>query len=192
MKHPLSILAVAALGLSACASNQVIVDTKGVDMSRYEQDRKECEAYVEQLASGGQIAKSTGLGAAIGAVVGGAAGAIFGDSTAAARGAAVGGITGGARGGHRSRGKGDDRRWRDTGVANPEPGRAQPPLASGEGATEGVGLDRRDRARREAAGREAAERLECRRARKREAGANAVTQVIPAGLYPEAVASSYP
>ena len=85
--------------LHACASNQVIVDTKGVDMSRYEQDRRECEAYVEQLASGGQIAKSAGLGAAIGAVVGGAAGAIFGDSTAAARGAAVGGVTGGAQGG---------------------------------------------------------------------------------------------
>lgn len=88
-----------ALLVVACASNQVIVDTKGVDMSRYEQDRRECEAYVEQLSSGGQIAKSAGLGAAIGAVVGGAAGAIFGDSTSAARGAAVGGVTGGAQGG---------------------------------------------------------------------------------------------
>ena len=92
-------LCTAVACLSGCANNQVIVDTKGVDMTRYEQDRRECEGYVEQVSSGGTIAKSAGLGAAIGAVVGGAAGAIFGDSTAAARGAAVGGVTGGAQGG---------------------------------------------------------------------------------------------
>ncbi|TDU31347.1 hypothetical protein DFR24_0715 [Panacagrimonas perspica] len=98
MKASLIVLSVLVLGLAGCANNQVIVDTKGVDMSRYQQDRRECEGYVEQVSSGGTIAKSAGLGAVIGAVVGGAAGAIFGDSTAAARGAAVGGVTGGAQG----------------------------------------------------------------------------------------------
>lgn len=92
-------LGMALIGVSGCANNQVIVDTKGVDMTRYEQDRRECEGYVEQVSTGGNIAKSAGLGTVIGAVVGGAAGAIFGDSTAAARGAAVGGVTGGAQGG---------------------------------------------------------------------------------------------
>lgn len=91
---------VAPLALAAgCASDQVIVDTKGQDMTRYEQDRRECQAYSDQVSSGAQAAKSGAFGAVVGAVVGGATGAIFGDSTAAARGAAAGGVVGGAQGG---------------------------------------------------------------------------------------------
>lgn len=83
-----------ALLLSACASKRVIVDTKGVNMSRYEQDRAECEAYASQVNTGTEVVKSGGFGAAIGAALA----AIFGNSRDVARGAGAGGVVGGARG----------------------------------------------------------------------------------------------
>jgi outer membrane lipoprotein SlyB len=83
-----------ALLLSACAGNKPIVDTKNVDMARYNQDLGECEAYAGQVSTG----KSAGRGAAGGAVLGGVLGAIFGDSATVARSAGAGGVIGGARG----------------------------------------------------------------------------------------------
>lgn len=82
------------LGLGACAGKRVIVDTKGVDMSRYQQDYAECENYAAQVNSGGQVARSAGFGAAVGAALG----AIFGNSRDVARGAGAGGVVGGAKG----------------------------------------------------------------------------------------------
>lgn len=84
--------------LAGCARDNVIVDTKGADMSRYPQDKAECEAYADQVSTGNKVARGAGLGAVVGAVTGAAAGAIFGDSTAAARGATVGAIGGGTSG----------------------------------------------------------------------------------------------
>lgn len=83
-----------ALVLAACARDRVIVDTKGMDMSRYEQDKAECTAYAEQVSTGEKVAKGAGFGA----VVGAALGAIYGDSQAVARSAASGGVVGGAHG----------------------------------------------------------------------------------------------
>jgi outer membrane lipoprotein SlyB len=83
-----------ALGIAACANNNVIVDTKGADMTRYEQDRRECEAYAGQVSTGQQAAKSGGFGAVVGAAVG----AIFGNSTSVVRGAGTGAVLGGAQG----------------------------------------------------------------------------------------------
>lgn len=83
-----------ALGVAGCASNRVIVDTKGVDMSRYDQDYAECQTYAGQVNTGGQVAKSAGFGAAVGAALG----AIFGNSSDVARGAGAGGVVGGAKG----------------------------------------------------------------------------------------------
>jgi hypothetical protein len=84
----------ALLLLSACASDRVIVDTQGANMARYEQDRRECEAYAGQVSTGTAVAKGAGFGA----VVGAALGAIFGDSRAVAQSAAGGGVVGGAKG----------------------------------------------------------------------------------------------
>lgn len=89
-----ALLAVAFALLGGCASDNVIVDTKGSDMTRYEQDRRECEAYADQVSTGKQAAKSAGFGAAIGAAIA----ALFGDSRAVVRGAGTGGVLGGAQG----------------------------------------------------------------------------------------------
>ena len=88
-------------GVAGCASDRVIVDTKGVDMSRYEQDRRECDAYAEQVSTG----KSAAAGAGIGAAMGAALGAIFGGSHDVARSAGAGGVLGGAQGAAKGEGK---------------------------------------------------------------------------------------
>lgn len=80
--------------VTACANKDVIVDSKGVDMSRYAQDRRECDALTTQVSTGTQAAKSAGVGA----VVAGAVGAIFGNSGTVGRAAGAGGVVGGARG----------------------------------------------------------------------------------------------
>jgi outer membrane lipoprotein SlyB len=81
--------------LMGCSSNRVIVDTKGVDMSRYTTDLQECETYAAQVPVGEEVAK----GAVRGGAVWGAIGAIFGNSRGAARGAGAGAVAGGAKGG---------------------------------------------------------------------------------------------
>ena len=52
--------------LSACASDEVIVDTKGVNEQRYQQDLAECEVYSQQVNTGKTIAKRGTRGAVIG------------------------------------------------------------------------------------------------------------------------------
>lgn len=79
--------------LAACAGRPV-VDTKNVDMARYERDLAECQAYADQSST----TAAAGRGAVGGAALGGILGAIFGDSGSAARGAGAGGVIGGARG----------------------------------------------------------------------------------------------
>jgi len=88
-------LVVLLLLLSACASDQVIIDRRGVDMRQYAADYKDCQAYAAEVESGPQIVKSAGVGA----VVGGTLGAIFGDSRTVARGAGAGAVQGGTAGG---------------------------------------------------------------------------------------------
>lgn len=84
------------LVLAACTTtDEIIIDRKGVDMARYEQDLAECRGYAEEVATGEKAAK----GAASGAVVGGLVGAVAGGSReATGRGAGVGAVTGGASG----------------------------------------------------------------------------------------------
>jgi outer membrane lipoprotein SlyB len=83
-----------ALLLSACASDDVIVDMKGVNKQKYQQDLAECQVYSQQVDKGKAIAKNGTSGAVIGAAIG----AIVGDSTSAAQGAGVGAVAGSARG----------------------------------------------------------------------------------------------
>lgn len=80
---------------TACTTtHEIIIDEKGVNMSRYDEDLAECESYAEQVAVGEKAAR----GAASGAVIGGAVGAIGGGHRNAGEGAAVGAIGGGAKG----------------------------------------------------------------------------------------------
>ena len=95
MKRLLPLLIASLSILTACTTtDEIIIDTKGVNMASYETDLAECREYTEQVAVGEKAAK----GAASGAVVGGAIGAIVGNSSNAARGAGVGAVTGGAKG----------------------------------------------------------------------------------------------
>lgn len=87
------VIAGALAALAACASHpDPIIDAKGVDMAKYEQDLAECKSYAENVS----VAEGTARGAAVGAAVGAVVGAISGD---AARGAGYGGVSGGTQSG---------------------------------------------------------------------------------------------
>ena len=91
MKQYMTLVAALA-ALSACTTtDEIIIDKKGVDMARYEQDLAECRSYSDEVRTGEKVAK----GAASGAVVGGLIGAITSNPGKAA---GVGAVGGGARG----------------------------------------------------------------------------------------------
>jgi outer membrane lipoprotein SlyB len=90
-----ALMGVLVFSLAACTTtDEIIIDQKGVDMSRYEQDLAECKTYASEVKTGGKAAK----GAVSGAVVGGLIGAAVGNSRDAQRAAGAGAVTGGARG----------------------------------------------------------------------------------------------
>jgi outer membrane lipoprotein SlyB len=98
-----SLCALACVVTVACTTtDEIIIDEKGVDPARYQQDLTECQGYSEQVKTGEKAAK----GAASGAAVGGAIGAIVGNSASAAQGAGVGAVSGGVKG--LSRGEQDE------------------------------------------------------------------------------------
>jgi outer membrane lipoprotein SlyB len=66
--------------VSGCASQKIIIDKEGVDMSKYRQDLETRREYAEEVESGSELAQ----GAVGGAVIGGAVGAILGGSSASA------------------------------------------------------------------------------------------------------------
>ncbi len=92
MPRVLIVLAgLSALLLTGCSSAPgPIIDTKGVNMARYEADLQDCEGYSEQIHIERGVAKGTVAGGAVGA----ATGAVLGDT---AKGAGVGAIGGAAR-----------------------------------------------------------------------------------------------
>jgi uncharacterized protein YcfJ len=78
-------------GLYACSSSpDPIIDTKGVDMTVYEQDLTECREYADQV----DTKTGTAKGAAAGGATGGAVGAISGGSVG--KSAGVGAVLGAA------------------------------------------------------------------------------------------------
>lgn len=89
-----TLVAVLALMLGACASSGPIVDTQGVDMSRYDQDLAQCETYAGKVNTGERAGKSAAAGGVLGAIFG----AIVGNSSTVGKGAGVGAVAGGARG----------------------------------------------------------------------------------------------
>lgn len=84
------------LCVSCTTTDEIIIDDKGVDMSRYEADLRQCQGYSEQVAVGEKATK----GAASGAVVGGLIGAVGGGHRSVEQSAGVGAVTGGAKGLH--------------------------------------------------------------------------------------------
>jgi outer membrane lipoprotein SlyB len=94
---PLSLAITLIVALSACSSHpDPIVDTKGVNMTVYEQDLAECKSYSEQIDPSKGMAK----GAAGGAVTGGAVGAI--GSGSIGKGAGIGAVLGASRSGSKA------------------------------------------------------------------------------------------
>jgi outer membrane lipoprotein SlyB len=100
----LGMVLAASLGIAGCAqSYQPVVDTKGVDSARYQQDLYECRQYAEQVSPAGDAAVGGLAGAAGGAALGAIVGAFTGG---AGTGAAIGAATGGAVGVAGGAGKG--------------------------------------------------------------------------------------
>jgi len=80
------------LVLAGCSSAPgPIVDTKGVNMTRYHEDLSDCEGYAEQVRIESGVAK----GAAAGGAVGAATGAVVGENVGEYAG--VGAIAGAAK-----------------------------------------------------------------------------------------------
>jgi len=93
MKLRMTIVALFALVGACTTTDEIIIDPKGVNMTRYEDDLADCQGFAEQVAVGEKTAK----GAASGAVLGGATGAVV-SRRDPAEDAAAGAILGGAKG----------------------------------------------------------------------------------------------
>lgn len=94
MKRVIVLLLTSVLMLSSCATYRPLIDTKGVNMSRYERDLIECQTYAEQESPASQAAFGAVIGAAFGAILAAVAGSRY-DVGASAR---VGAVSGGAAG----------------------------------------------------------------------------------------------
>lgn len=88
------------LALAACATTYTpVVDTKGVDMTKYQQDLNECRALADQVDAVEDGATDAAIGAGVGAAGGAALGALSGDAgIGAATGAIIGAFGGGGAG----------------------------------------------------------------------------------------------
>ncbi|HAX92178.1 MAG TPA: glycine zipper family protein [Rhodospirillaceae bacterium] len=76
-----------------------VVDTKDIDMVKYQQDMAECRTLADQVDVMQNTATSGLIGTGLGAAAGAAIGAIGGDpGTGAATGAALGALGGGGSG----------------------------------------------------------------------------------------------
>ena len=89
-------LALFLVGCATAGANyRPMIDTKGVDLSKFESDLVACQAYARTQPG---VAKGAAKGAAVGAAVGAVLATVAGrdyDTGAAAR---VGGVTGAAKG----------------------------------------------------------------------------------------------
>lgn len=94
-------LAASLLLLAACAAQNYnpVIDTKGVNMAKYQQDLSECRALAAQVDGNTDTATDALVGAGVGAAGGAALGAITGSAgIGAATGAVVGAFGGGGYG----------------------------------------------------------------------------------------------
>jgi len=85
---------VAGLFVTGCTGSKgPIIDTKGVDMTMYQQDLAECQTYAQEVSVGGGAAKGAAVGAAAGAAIGAIRGRNVGED------AGVGAVLGGTKSG---------------------------------------------------------------------------------------------
>ncbi len=91
------VLILLGLSLTGCMGRNYrpVVDPKGVNMSNYESDLRDCQQLAGEVSIAGEAAGTALVGATAGAVVGVIGGAIFGDP---GRGAAAGAVYGGGTG----------------------------------------------------------------------------------------------
>ncbi|MBK8176196.1 MAG: glycine zipper family protein [Rhodospirillales bacterium] len=89
------LLAALLMLVATGCSSDPIVDMKGVDPARYDNDLAECEQYADQVSVGRSAAGGALFGGAAGAAVGAAVGAVTGRPGS---GAAIGGAGGGTSG----------------------------------------------------------------------------------------------
>jgi outer membrane lipoprotein SlyB len=97
-------VAIVATLVSGCAgptgaNYRPIVDTKNVDLNRYEVDLRECQSYATQTAGAGESAAAGAVaGAALGAILAAAAGSRYDRTSTAKVGAVTGAVGAGAQG----------------------------------------------------------------------------------------------
>jgi len=95
-----TLVIVTTLALAACSSAPgPIVDTKGVNMDRYQDDLRDCEGYADQV----RIEQGVAKGAIAGGAVGAATGAVLGDVSTGAGVGAIGGAAKSAQRGEREK-----------------------------------------------------------------------------------------
>lgn len=96
----ISALAAVSLILAGCATTYTpVVDTKGVNMEKYQQDLNECRALADQVDAAESGGTDALIGAGVGAAGGAALGAIGGNAgIGAATGAVIGAFGGGGAG----------------------------------------------------------------------------------------------
>ena len=91
-----------ALFLVACAgaNYRPMIDSKNVDMSKYESDLRDCQQYAQQTSGAGMgAAVGAGAGALFGAILAAAAGSRYDQGATARVGAVTGALAGGVGGG---------------------------------------------------------------------------------------------
>lgn len=84
-------IVILSLIITACASNNVVVDTHGVDLNQYAIDLRECKEYQKQVSMGDGVAESVLVGVLVGAAVG----AITGNSDTATEAGSIAGLEAG-------------------------------------------------------------------------------------------------
>ena len=96
MKRALVIATSVFLAACAGANYRPMVDSRNVDMNKYEGDLRDCQQYAGQVdGAGTQAAIGAAVGAGLGYLIGRAAGARY-DAPATGRVGAVAGAAGGA------------------------------------------------------------------------------------------------
>lgn len=87
-----------SMAIGGCASYRPVVDTKGVNMTNYEQDLRECQTLAEQRDPTKQAVGGAIAGALLGALISAAAGGGYSRNSGAAVGAVAGGAAGAGSG----------------------------------------------------------------------------------------------
>lgn len=89
------------VSLASCAgaNYRPLIDSRGVDMNRYESDVRDCQQYAAQTSGApGHAVAGALIGALLGAALATAAGSRYDARSTARVGAVAGGVSGGAQG----------------------------------------------------------------------------------------------